>query len=321
MHAYTVSQWLLFFYIYCFFGWVWECCYVSARKGKWVNRGFLHGPALPIYGSGAMVILVSTIGVRDNIALIFLFGMISSTILEFVTGYCMEKMFGVRYWDYSNQPLNLMGHICLFVSLGWGVFSVLLVRIVHRPIEGIVYMLPDTITDIIAFVLTIAMAVDFTQSFNEAMDLKAAIEKLANSNEQIRILAKRLEVASAFVEDDYNKMKEKFAEGKASVMNKAGSVGKLKGRISFENDMNERKGVKLATLQRMTEAVKESLKNKIMDEKAANQLLETLENEKVNLKADTGRNYKSVFRIMKRNPGAISRKHEEELNEIKRMIK
>ena len=118
----------------------------------------------------------------------------------------MEKMFGVRYWDYSNQPLNLMGHICLFVSLGWGVFSVLLVRIVHRPIEGIVYMLPDTITDIIAFVLTIAMAVDFTQSFNEAMDLKAAIEKLANSNEQIRILAKRLEVASAFVEDDYNKM-------------------------------------------------------------------------------------------------------------------
>lgn len=56
MQAYTVSQWLLFFYIYCFFGWVWECCYVSARKGKWVNRGFLHGPALPIYGSGAMVI-------------------------------------------------------------------------------------------------------------------------------------------------------------------------------------------------------------------------------------------------------------------------
>lgn len=80
-------------------------------------------------------------------------------------------------------------------------------------------------------------------------------------------MPKDFEVASAFVEDDYNKMKEKFAEGKASVMNKAGSVGKLKGRISFENDMNERKGVKLATLQRMTEAVKESLKNKIMDEK------------------------------------------------------
>ena len=66
--------------------------------------------------SSGLSFLRSTIGVRDNIALIFLFGMISSTILEFVTGYCMEKMFGVRYWDYSNQPLNVMGHICLFAS-------------------------------------------------------------------------------------------------------------------------------------------------------------------------------------------------------------
>ena len=64
MQTYTVSQWLLFFFIYCFMGWVWESCYVSAKSGKWVNRGFLHGPALPIYGSGAIVILVSTIGVR-----------------------------------------------------------------------------------------------------------------------------------------------------------------------------------------------------------------------------------------------------------------
>lgn len=114
MQAYTVSQWFLFFFIYCFIGWVWESCYVSAKSGKWVNRGFLHGPALPIYGSGAIVILVSTIGVRESIPLIFLFGMISSTILEFVTGYCMERMFGVRYWDYSKKPFNLMGHICLF---------------------------------------------------------------------------------------------------------------------------------------------------------------------------------------------------------------
>ena len=321
MRYYAVSQWLIFFFIYCFLGWIWECCYVSVRKHKWVNRGFLHGPFLPIYGSGAIVILISTIAVKDIVPLVFLLGMVSSTILEFCTGCCMEKLFGVRYWDYSNLPLNFKGHICFFISLAWGAFSILLVCVIHKPIEAAVLMIPRTIADIIAFGVAIIMTVDFTQSFNEAMDLKAAIEKLANSNEQIRILAKRLEVASAFVEDDYNKMKEKFAEGKASVMNKAGSVGKLKGRISFENDMNERKGVKLATLQRMTEAVKESLKNKIMDEKAANQLLETLENEKVNLKADTGRNYKSVFRIMKRNPGAISRKHEEELNEIKRMIK
>ena len=61
MHAYHLSQWLIFFFIYSFIGWVWESCYVSVRKRHWVNRGFLHGPMLPIYGSGAVVILVSTI--------------------------------------------------------------------------------------------------------------------------------------------------------------------------------------------------------------------------------------------------------------------
>ena len=111
MSYYSLTQWLLFFYISCFIGWIWECCYVSVRKREWVNRGFLHGPFLPIYGSGAIVILLSTINVRDSIPLIFIMGMISSTILEFVTGCCMEKLFGVRYWDYSDKPFNVKGYI------------------------------------------------------------------------------------------------------------------------------------------------------------------------------------------------------------------
>ena len=128
------------------------------------------------------------------------------------------------------------------------------------------------------------------------------IERIASSNQQIKTIAKRIEVATAFAEDDYNKMKEKLAEGKATVMN---NVSKAKGRLTFERNMDERKGVKLATLQKMSETIVESLKNKLMDEKYANQLLETLENEKVNLKTDNKKSYKSVFRMVKRNPGAI----------------
>lgn len=101
MRYYAVSQWLIFFFIYCFLGWIWECCYVSVRKHKWVNRGFLHGPFLPIYGSGAIVILISTIAVKDIVPLVFLLGMVSSTVLEFCTGCCMEKLFGVRYWGIT----------------------------------------------------------------------------------------------------------------------------------------------------------------------------------------------------------------------------
>lgn len=72
MQSYHLTQWVLFFFIYSFIGWVWECCFVSVRKRRWVNRGFMYGPMLPIYGFGALAVLISTIRVRDSIPLIFL---------------------------------------------------------------------------------------------------------------------------------------------------------------------------------------------------------------------------------------------------------
>ena len=192
MHTYHLTQWVLFFFIYSFIGWVWESCYVSVRKRRWVNRGFLHGPMLPIYGSGALVILISTIGVRENPWLIFLFGMLAATVLEYITGAVMEKMFHVRYWDYSRQKLNLNGYICVSSSLCWGVFSVLLVRAVHIPVERAVLDIPLFITDGAALVLTVIMTVDLTQSFNEAMDLKQVLAQLEESKEQIGEMQEKL---------------------------------------------------------------------------------------------------------------------------------
>lgn len=152
------------------------------------KQGFLHGPFLPIYGSGAIVILISTIAVKDIVPLVFLFGMVSSTILEFCTGCCMENLFGVRYWDYSNLPLNFKGHICFFISLAWGAFSIFLVCVIHKPIEAAVLMIPRTIADIIAVVLAIYMAADFAVSINEAMDLKATLENLRKRMNSFRCM-------------------------------------------------------------------------------------------------------------------------------------
>ena len=135
MYVYSLGQWLLFFFLYCFLGWVWESCYVSAKRRQWVNRGFLHGPMLPIYGTGAVIILLATIPVRDSLWLVFLLGMLAATALEYVTGAAMEALFKVRYWDYSKQPFNLNGYICLTSSLAWGAFSILLVRFLHPPVE------------------------------------------------------------------------------------------------------------------------------------------------------------------------------------------
>lgn len=212
MQSYHLTQWVLFFFIYSFIGWVWECCFVSVRKRRWVNRGFMYGPMLPIYGFGALAVLISTIRVRDSIPLIFLFGMVGATLLEYVTGAVMERLFNVKYWDYSNQKFNLNGYICLTSSLGWGLFSVLLVKFVHVPIEGAVLKIPTIIAEGIAFVLTVAAAVDVTQSFNDAMDLKRILAQLEESKKQIRKIQEKLKVASEEFVEDYRQHAGEFVE-------------------------------------------------------------------------------------------------------------
>ena len=113
MHVYTTGQWVLLFFFYCFCGWVWESCYVSLCQRHWVNRGFLHGPLLPIYGSGAILILLATIPVAEDLRLVWLFGMLAATALEYVTGDVMERIFKVRYWDYSNQKFQILSLLIL----------------------------------------------------------------------------------------------------------------------------------------------------------------------------------------------------------------
>ena len=236
MHAYYLTQWILFFFIYSFIGWVWECCYVSVRKRRWVNRGFLHGPMLPIYGSGALVILISTIGVRENPWLIFLFGMLAATVLEYITGAVMEKMFHVRYWDYSRQKLNLNGYICVSSSLCWGVFSVLLVRAVHIPVERAVLDIPLFITDGAALVLTVIMTVDLTQSFNEAMDLKQVLAQLEESKEQIGEMQEKLLQLEEFAERIEVLLKEEIPSKAGSLISeeKREELKKFRNSIAGE---------------------------------------------------------------------------------------
>ncbi len=131
---YLVSMAYLF-YLYCFFGWIFESSYVSILKRRFVNRGFLRIPMLPLYGSGAVMMLVVSEPFQDSLLLTWVSGVIGATILEYVTGWAMEQLFKVRYWDYSNQKFNLHGYICLSSSIAWGFLTIFMTHVIHKPIE------------------------------------------------------------------------------------------------------------------------------------------------------------------------------------------
>lgn len=326
MHTYHLTQWIMFFFIYSFIGWIWESCYVSARKRRWVNRGFLHGPILPIYGSGALVILISTLGVRENPWLIFAVGLAAATLLEYITGAVMERLFHVRYWDYSNQKLNLNGYVCVSSSLCWGVFSVLLVRFVHVPLEKLVLDIPLAVTDGISLILTAAASVDLTQSFNEAMDLKRVLVQLEESREQIRKIGEKLKVSSEEALAEYRRrsdeMREEYRKRAAALAEKGRSRKELYlERIEMKRAQRR---LMLENLAGRAEfLMKDELPSKVDEligeerRKELARIKENIAKELRRMGTRTDRNYLHIASQLKRNPTAVSKKFSEALQELK----
>lgn len=131
----TITIYVLCFIVYSFIGWVYEVGLYIVRDKKLVNRGFLNGPYLPIYGFGAVFVIL-LFGNMKNIPALFLASAVISCILEYVTSYVMEKLFNARWWDYSDYPFNLNGRICLYGALVFGALSVLLVKFIHPAMTG-----------------------------------------------------------------------------------------------------------------------------------------------------------------------------------------
>lgn len=189
MYSYTIVQWILFFYCYCFLGWCIESSIVSFKQKHPVNRGFVHGPMLPIYGTGAITVLICTIPVKEHVALVYICGMIGATILEYITGYAMEKILKVRYWDYSNEVCNLNGYICLVSSLFWGVLSVVMTYVVHGNLEKLILKIPSTIALWLMIIVTVIFGIDFIYSAKAALDLAKWLKKVQAIRLELELLA------------------------------------------------------------------------------------------------------------------------------------
>ena len=185
MYEYTWYQWLTFFFIYCFFGWIFESTYVSAKTGHFVNRGFLRLPLLPLYGTGAVMMLWVSLPVKDNLFLVYLAGVIAATILEYVTGWGMEKLFKMKYWDYSNQKFNVKGYICLSSSIAWGFLTIFLTEVAHRPIEHYVLGLPVMVTIIFVLITSLLFAADTAESVKTALDLAKVLDAMTDMRAEL----------------------------------------------------------------------------------------------------------------------------------------
>ena len=122
----------------------------------------------------------------------------------------MEALFKVRYWDYSDQPFNFQGQICLGSTLAWGGLTILMTRFVHKPVEAFALWLPDQLLTAVTVLIGIYFVADFTLSFRAALDLKDVLVKMDQAKYELEKMQKRLDVIIAVTEENWENRREEL---------------------------------------------------------------------------------------------------------------
>ena len=180
---------LWIFYAYAFLGWCMEVSFAALVSGTFVNRGFLNGPVCPIYGFGVVIVLSCLEPLRHNLLLLFLGSVLLTSALEWVTGFVLEKLFHQRWWDYSDEPFNLGGYICLRFSIAWGLACLFVVEILHPTVLLAIRLIPRPVGIALLVMFSLIMAVDLAATVR-------TIAKINRSLGQIDELAAKIKSAS-----------------------------------------------------------------------------------------------------------------------------
>lgn len=167
-----ISKYFLLFVFYSFLGWLMEVTQGYVRHKKFVNRGFLIGPYCPIYGYGAISMTLLLKGYANDPIVLFVMAIVICSILEYTTSFVMEKIFKIRWWDYSNRKFNINGRICLETMIPFGILGCLMIYFVNPFMFAIIDMIPSNLINIIAVILFIIYLVDNAVSITIISNLK-----------------------------------------------------------------------------------------------------------------------------------------------------
>lgn len=185
---------VLYFAAYSFLGWLWEFLLniVAFKRLRW--HGFLTLPLMPIYGCSALGILLVVQPYIHNPFLVFVAAAAIVTVIEYVTSWTLEKLFHVRLWDYTDWPFNIQGRIGVFSSLGFGMFGLFLLYVLHPFIVSFVATMHSGVAFVLAWILFGLTLLDFFNSISSLVRISIDVKALSVSLDDIQ---KRIDRAVA----------------------------------------------------------------------------------------------------------------------------
>ncbi|MDO4804330.1 MAG: hypothetical protein Q4A32_05880 [Lachnospiraceae bacterium] len=272
----TYYQILWYFVIYSFGGWCVEVIFHAITVGKVINRGFLCGPACPVYGFGAISVFAVIYSVLPDVVhypvekltggndivgilLVFVCGVVFATLIELAAGWLLDIAFHARWWDYSNEPFNFRGYICLRFSLIWGLVCLLVVRIIHPVVENCFLLtMPEKIGQPILGALFITYAADFIVTVMIVAGLNKKLKELDEVQRRMSVLSDNLsEKLATGTMSAQKTIEEQRVQATLAKYEARDAVGRKKTELQAKTDAMKKR-------QREMQAQAEAVKQKIM---------------------------------------------------------
>ncbi len=311
------------FIIYAFIGWCTEVSYAALDRGIFVNRGFLNGPYCPIYGCGVVIVVAALTPLKDNLLILFAGSFLLTSILEYITGFILEKVFHNKWWDYSNKPFNLHGYVCLKFSIYWGLACTFIMDVIHPIIYKGITMIPHILGVVLLCIIMSAFAVDcgvtvttilkFNKRLKVMDEMAAKIHKLSDEiGENIYENVTTAVEKSEEFQETHEELLTKISDTKENLMDLPSTA---KEKIA-------------STAASAREKLSESAENINVKEKIAayKETREVARLEKQREKEELEHRYKELFaeknfgfkRLMKAFPDMTSREQNESLEKYKK---
>lgn len=169
---YSFYEMVFLFFFWGVIGWVIEVIDMKIEAGEFQNRGFLHMPICPLYGIGIPVLCVLLRSQRQSYIVLFLYGILLCSLMEYVIGWLLEKLFNARWWDYSHMRFNVRGRVCLRNSVLFGVGTLLAVGFVEPVAETMIHMIPLQAGLVVCVFAVVVLALDIAASVRRALHYK-----------------------------------------------------------------------------------------------------------------------------------------------------
>ena len=164
LRHYSVLSLVIMFFIFSNFGWMWELLYYYLMKGKLINRGVLHGPWLPIYGFGGMIVLTLLTRVRKRPFIFFISSIVLCGTVEYITGWILEEQFNAKWWNYEGYFLNINGRVCAEGLFVFGICALAFIYVLAPVLDNLIRKINRRVLLPVAIALLLLISADFFYS-------------------------------------------------------------------------------------------------------------------------------------------------------------